>query len=152
MARHFVKAFYADGGMERAVTTHNDHSFTGQQVKDFNIPTFSPREFVVRVVWRWESETVLLVASESCRVDEYPLRSGIVRASALTLHKFERLDAIDEIPQTRITWIQQPDMGGFIPSRAVRGAAVRQMMYEGLAKVEALALSNPPPPPFPAGI
>ncbi|GMI24816.1 hypothetical protein TeGR_g13144, partial [Tetraparma gracilis] len=129
MGRHFVKAFYADGGTERAVTTHNDHSFTGQLVMDFNIPTFSPREFVTRSVWRWESETVLLVVTESCLAEQYPVRPGIVRASVLTLEKFERLDPVGEVPQTRIAWMQQPDMGGLIPSQAVRGAAVGQMMY-----------------------
>ncbi|GMI25387.1 hypothetical protein TeGR_g1751, partial [Tetraparma gracilis] len=129
MARHFVKAFYADGGMERAVTTHNDHSFTGQLLMDLNIPTVSPREFVTRSVWWWESETVLLVATESCLAEQYPRRPGIVRASVVSLQKFEQLDPIDEIPQTRVMFMQQPDMGGFIPSRAVRAAAVGQMMY-----------------------
>ncbi|GMI41293.1 hypothetical protein TeGR_g7447 [Tetraparma gracilis] len=129
MARHFVKAFYADGGTERAVTTHNDHSFTGQLLMDFNVPTFSPREFVTRYVWRWESETVLLVVSESCLAEKYPIRPSIVRGSVVTLEKFERLEPIGVIPQTRITWTQQPNMGGLIPSRAVRGAAVGQMMY-----------------------
>ncbi|GMI29072.1 hypothetical protein TeGR_g11360 [Tetraparma gracilis] len=129
MGRHFVKAFYADGGTERAVTAHNGHSFTGQQLMDFNIPTFSLREFVTRYVWRWESETVLLVASESCLAEQYPIRPGIVRGSAVTLEKFERLDPLGEIPQTRISFTRQPDMGGLIPSKAVRGAAVGQMMY-----------------------
>jgi hypothetical protein len=129
MARHFVKDFYADGGMERGVTTHNDHSFTGQLLMDLNIPTFSPREFVTRSVWRWKSETVLLVASESCLVDQYPIRAGIVRGSTTTLHKFERLDLLGEIPQTRVTWTRQPDLGGLIPTRAVRGAGIKMMMY-----------------------
>jgi hypothetical protein len=129
MARHSIKSHYAKGGMEYNVTAHNDHSCTGQQVRDFNIPTFSPREFVTRVVWRWESETALLVAFESILTEQYPIRPGIVRGSVVTLHKFERLAPIGEIPQTRITWTQQPDMGGFIPSQAVRGAAVGQMMY-----------------------
>ena len=129
MARHKVQEFFANGGLERDMQMHSDHSFTGQQVRDFKIPTFSPREFVVRSVWRWESETVLLVATESCLAEQYPIRPGIVRGSVMTLKKFERLDPLGEIPQTRITWTQQPDMGGLIPSRAVRGAAVGQMMY-----------------------
>jgi hypothetical protein len=146
MARHFVKAFYADGGSERAVTTHNDHSFTGQLVMDFNIPTFSPREFVTRVLWRWESETVLLVVTESCLAEQYPIRPGIVRGSVVTLEKFERLDPLGEIPQTRITWTQRPDMGGLIPSKAVRGAAVGQMMYVRSMRCAVLKrLPNPPP-------
>ncbi|GMI30415.1 hypothetical protein TeGR_g15014 [Tetraparma gracilis] len=127
--RHEIKAFFADGGVESAVTVHNSHYVTGQQLRDFNIPTFSPREFVARSVWRWESETELLLVTESCLAEQYPIRPGIVRASVTTLRKFERLDPVGEIPQTRITWTQQPDMGGFIPSKAVRGAAVGQMMY-----------------------
>ncbi|GMI35292.1 hypothetical protein TeGR_g2861 [Tetraparma gracilis] len=128
-ARSKVQEFYNNGGLERDVQTHNDHSFTGQQVRDFKIPTFSPREFVSRVVWRWESETVLLVVTEGCLDGKYPIRPGIVRGSAVTLEKFERLDPVGEIPQTRITWTQQPDMSGLVPSRAVRGTAVSQMMY-----------------------
>jgi hypothetical protein len=92
MARHFVKAFYADGGMERAVTAHNDHSLTDQLLMDFNIPTFSPRDFVTRSVWRWENETVLLVVTESCLAVQYPVRPGILRASVMTLEKFESPD------------------------------------------------------------
>ncbi|GMI57913.1 hypothetical protein TeGR_g6018 [Tetraparma gracilis] len=129
MSRNFAKVFYEGGGVEYAVTVHNDHFFTGQQVRDFNIPTFSPREFMTRSVWRWESDTMLLAVTESCLADKHSIRPGIVRASVLTLEKFERLDPLGEIPQTRITSKQQPDMGGFIPSRAVRGAAVGQMMY-----------------------
>jgi hypothetical protein len=127
-ARSKVQEFYNNGGLERDVQTHNDHSFTGHQVRDFKIPTFSPREFVSRVVWRWESETVLLVVTEGCLDGKYPIRPGIVRGSAVTLEKFERLDPVGEIPQTRITWTQQPDMSGLVPSRAVRGTAVSQMM------------------------
>jgi hypothetical protein len=127
--RDYVKAFFANGGVERAVTVHNSHYVTGQLLMDFKIPTFSPREFVARSVWWWESETVLLVATEGCLAEQYPIRPGIVRASATTLHKFERLSPLGEIPQTRITWTRQPDMGGFIPSQAVRGAAIGQMMY-----------------------
>ncbi|GMI33215.1 hypothetical protein TeGR_g6242 [Tetraparma gracilis] len=128
-ARSKVQEFFANGGLERNVQTHSDHSFTGQQVRIFKIPTFSPREFVARVVWRWESGNVLLVVTESCLAERYPTRPGIVRASVTTLEKFERLDPVGEIPQTRVTWTQQPDMGGLIPSQAVRGAAVGQMMY-----------------------
>jgi hypothetical protein len=127
--RQDVKEFFADGGVERAMMAHSEHSYVGQLLRDFNIPTLSPREFVARCVWRWESETVLLVAIESCLDDQYPSRPGIVRASVITLRKFERLNPLGEIPQTRFTWTQQPDMGGLIPSRAVRGAAVGQMMY-----------------------
>ncbi|GMI24556.1 hypothetical protein TeGR_g3140 [Tetraparma gracilis] len=57
------------------------------------------------------------------------IEPGIVRATVTTLEKFERLDPLCAIPQTRITWTQQPDMGGLIPSKAVRGAAVGQMKY-----------------------
>jgi hypothetical protein len=70
-----------------------------------------------------------------------------VRASAVTLEKFERLDPVDEIPQTRLTWTQQPDMGGFIPSKAVRGAAVGQMMYVRLHALVLKRLPLTPPPP-----
>jgi hypothetical protein len=129
MSRQFVKEFYADGGLDKVVTKGNDHSFVGMILKDFNIPTFSPREFVSKVVWRWESETVLLVVTEACLANQYPIRPGIVRGSVSLLEKFERLDALGETPQTRITWTQQPDLGGLIPSQAVRGAAVGQMMY-----------------------
>jgi hypothetical protein len=149
MARHYVKAFYADGGMERAVQVHNDHGYIGQLLMDFNIPTFNPREFVTRCIWRWESEHVLLVATESCLADQFPIRPGIVRGTVVTLHKFKRLDPLGEIPQTRITLTQQPDMGGLIPSKAVRGAAVGQMMY--VRRMEALKLKRcllPPPRPL----
>ena len=52
-----------------------------------------------------------------------------MRGSVLELEKFERLDPVGGIPQTRVTWTQQADIVGLIPSWAVRGAAVDQMLY-----------------------
>jgi hypothetical protein len=52
-----------------------------------------------------------------------------VRGSASVLAKFEQVVSIGEIPQTRLTWFQQPDLGGRIPKKLVGRAAVSQMMY-----------------------
>jgi hypothetical protein len=129
MARHFMKSFYGGGGMERSVNKVNDHNFVTQIVFDYRIPTFKPREFVQRVVWRWEDATTLLVAAESCSSEAHPVRPSFVRGSASVLAKFEQVVSIGEIPQTRLTWFQQPDLGGRIPKKLVDRAAVSQMMY-----------------------
>jgi hypothetical protein len=149
MARHHVQNFYADGGMEASLQKHNDHSFVYRNVQDFKIPTVSAREFVTRSEWRWESETVLLQVVESCTGEQYPIRPGIMRGSVLELEKFERLDPVGGIPQTRVTWTQQADIVGLIPSWAVRGAAVDQMLY--VRRVRSAERAPPPPsssPPF----
>ena len=129
MARHFVKASHASGSLERAITTHNDHCFTGQQVIDLKIPTFDPREFVSRVVWRWENEKTLLVATETCDSPLFPIRASIVRGSVVSLAKFEKLEPIDDFPQTRLTWTLQPDLAGLVPKKLVNAGVVQQLIY-----------------------
>ncbi|GMI27225.1 hypothetical protein TeGR_g1033, partial [Tetraparma gracilis] len=95
--RDYVKAFFANGGMERAVTVHNRHYVAGQLLMDFNIPTFSPREFVARSVWRWESEKVLLVATESCLAEQYP-----IRYVSNMRKRFDKSPAIDAASSLRL--------------------------------------------------
>jgi hypothetical protein len=126
--RKKINDFYGGAGLERAQTTHNEHSYTCQLVQDLAIPTISLREFVSKVLWRWESETVLVVVTESCLSERYPIRKGYVRGTVKILERFEKLAPRGRVPQTRVTWIQQPDLGGLIPSAAVRGAAIGQMM------------------------
>jgi hypothetical protein len=115
--------------LERGATKVSDHCVIAQLLADFRIPTVSPREFVTRCVWRWESDVVLLVALESCSSEDFPVRSSIVRGTVRTLAKFEVLEPAGDVPQTRLTWTQQPDMGGLLPKKAVNGAAVGQLMW-----------------------
>jgi hypothetical protein len=117
------------GGLERSVTEINKHSFTIHLVHDFGIPGFLPREFVQKFMWRWENDYTLLVAYDSYASPTFPESSKYVRATATTLAKFEALEPIGEVPQSRLTWLQHPDMGGYIPKKAMASAATKQLMY-----------------------
>ena len=129
MARDFIKIFYEGGGFENSMIEHNGHSSTGRLVIDLKIPGISRREFVTQIVWKKMNKSVLLVVIDSYAPIEYPERSKYVRASATTLAKYEQLEPKGGIPQTLLTWTQQPDMKGFIPKKFIDGAAVGQLMY-----------------------
>jgi hypothetical protein len=84
--------------------------------------TFTPREFFMRTVWRWRSETVLVVATAPLPA---PPNSKYTRATSYLLWVFEQLP--EAIEQTRVTLVQTVNMGGIIPPSAVTKGAIKQL-------------------------
>jgi hypothetical protein len=111
-------------------TPQNDHDYTLHLVRDDPALGRSAREFVTRTVWRWESESVLLVATkDASNENRYPVRASPVRGSITQLEKFERLEPIGAAPQTRITWTRQVQLGGGAPKKALAANTVKELAH-----------------------
>ena len=80
------------------------------------------------VVWRWSSESTLNVCVESTEIEAIPVKDKYVRASASNLFEYKKLPPLGAVPQTRVTFVAQVDVGGNVPRRlADRGGAGRLM-------------------------
>ena len=114
VSRKALKGHFKSGGLERSLTKANDHSFVFTFTRDYQIPTFQPRAFVTRVIWRWTDDgTTIQIASESFNDDiNHPPRAGIVRGFTTVLTELKRLDPVGDVPQTRLTYVQQVNVGG----------------------------------------
>jgi hypothetical protein len=113
MSRSALRAHYKSGGLERSLTKVNEHDFVYMFMRDYHVPTFQPRAFVMRVVWKWVDESTLLIASESVDdLENHPPRDGVVRGSTTVLSELKRLSPVGDIPQTRLSYTQQVNPGG----------------------------------------
>ncbi|GMI42647.1 hypothetical protein TeGR_g12568, partial [Tetraparma gracilis] len=113
MSRNALKEHYKSGGLERSLTKTNEHDYVYAIGRDYHIPGAQPRDFVTRVIWKRVDESTLVIASESfVDLEIHPPRDGVVRASTTVLAELKMLDAVGDVPQTRMTYTQQVDLGG----------------------------------------
>jgi hypothetical protein len=113
MSRNALKEHYKSGGLERSLTKINEHDYVYVFGRDYHIPGAQPRDFVMRVIWKRVNESTLVIASESfVDLENHPSRDGVVRASTTVLTELKMLDAVGEVPQTRLTYTQQVNLGG----------------------------------------
>ena len=136
MSRENQKVHVAFGGLERDLVKVNDHQNIYHVAIDLAIPRFLPRQWVNKLIWKWdEGKQELMVAGEGVQHDGFPERKEYLRASGSALYKYKREAEVGEIPQTKVTWIQQVDLGGAIPKRVQNRQGVGQLMYvRALAK------------------
>jgi hypothetical protein len=136
MSRENQKEHVAFGGLERDLVKVNDHQNIYNVVFDLAIPRFLPRQWVNKLIWKWdEGKQELMVAGEGVQHDGFPERKEYLRASGSALYKYTREAEVGEIPQTKVTWIQQVDLGGAIPKWVQNRQGVEQLMYvRALAK------------------
>jgi hypothetical protein len=129
-SRENQKAHVAFGGLDRNLKKINDNQDIFHVVYDLSIPGFLPRQFVSRVVWEWAAdETELTVVADSVEHTDFPKRKEYLRASSTVVVKYKQEAEVGEIPQTKVTWTQQVDLGGRIPKRAQNQQGVGQLMY-----------------------
>jgi hypothetical protein len=137
MSRRALKAHAKNGGLERSLTKTNDHAYTYAFARDYRVPGFQPREFVLKVVWKWVSTSTLVVVTESFDDEErHPRRSGYVPAWTTILTKLERLEGVDGLPQTRLTYTQQVDVGGAIPKSFVTKGSQRALIHTSKMRLQ----------------
>jgi hypothetical protein len=130
MSRRSLKAHAKSGGLERTLIKANGHSYVYKFARDYGARGFSPRDFVLRVVWKWISTSTLVIVTESFEDDaRHPRRSGYVRGYTTVLTKLERIEAVGGTPQTRLTYTQQVDVGGAIPKSIVTKGSQRALIH-----------------------
>jgi hypothetical protein len=104
------KEYKKKRGIERSLSTINQHSDVYRVVYGMPISGISPREWVTKRVWKWINEDTLVVGVDSIE-DEvaYPLNPKYLRATSTISFKFERKENIDGTPQTEAVMTQNVD-------------------------------------------
>jgi len=129
----------------KTLTAVNSHHRVYHTVVDHvRVPGFSPREFVSRQVWQRQDAETFLVAYESFANADYPTRSEYVRGYSRTLFEYVKLPAVSGVPQTRVTFTSEIDMGGIIPkvaqkigsSKVLRSLSVMRKRFDKSLEVD----------------
>jgi hypothetical protein len=130
MSRENMKGHVAFGGLDRDLQKINDHQNIFHVVYDLSIPTFLPRQFVSRIVWKWAGDKKeLTVVADSVKNTDFPERKEYLRASATGMYQYKQEAEVGELPQTKVTFTQQVDLGGVIPKWAQNRQGVGTLMY-----------------------
>ena len=111
-----MNEFKENGGREKMITKHNDHSQIDRKVFDFtNWNSLNrPRELLGQNVWKWENDahSKMNIASSPIIDEELAPSSGkrFIRATMYTLLKLERLEPVAGFPRTKVTYFAQEDL------------------------------------------
>ena len=121
---------------QRSLVSDNEHSAVFRFVKDFNVPGFAPREWVLRMLWRKPTDDTVVVCYESIKGLNYTSASGekFVQASNMVYNVYKRLDPIGEMPQTHVTWTQRIEMKGYVPLSFVNTSLPKQLMHASMMR------------------
>jgi hypothetical protein len=130
LSRENQKEHVAFGGLDRNLKKINDHQNIYHAVYDFSIPGFLPRQFVSMVVWKWEEDKKeLTVVYDDVKHTAFPECKEYLRASTTSICTYKQEADVGKIPQTKVTWTQQVDLGGNIPRWAQNRQGVGTLMY-----------------------
>ncbi|GMI40481.1 hypothetical protein TeGR_g7371, partial [Tetraparma gracilis] len=103
MSRENMKEHVAFGGLDRDLVRINDHQDIYHVVYDLSIPTFLPRRFVSRVVWKWEEDKKeLTVVYDDVKHTAFPECKEYLRASATGMSQYKQEADVGKIPQTKL--------------------------------------------------
>jgi hypothetical protein len=82
------------------------------------------------IVWKWTADKKeLTVVYDDIKHTNFPECKEYLRASATAIFKYKQEADVGELPQTKVTYIQQVDAGGAIPKWAQNRQGVGQLMY-----------------------
>ncbi|GMI43573.1 hypothetical protein TeGR_g4439, partial [Tetraparma gracilis] len=130
LSRENMKEHVTFGGLDRDLLKINHHQDIYHVVYDLSIPGFLPRQFVSRVVWKWAADKQeLTVVADSVKHTDFSVRKEYLRASGTAIYLYEQEVKAGGIPQTKVTWTQQLDLGGAIPKLVQNRQGVGQLMY-----------------------
>ncbi|GMH53091.1 hypothetical protein TL16_g01370 [Triparma laevis f. inornata] len=131
MTRENMKLHYDFGGIDRKVVKLSDHSELFHNAIDFGVRSFAPREWLAKSTWKMVDENTIIVGVEDIEDDDFPIgcKKGYVRASSIAFWKYKRLPEENGFPQTSVTYCQQIDLKGFIPSFAMNSRIVQTLEY-----------------------
>ena len=128
MSRENRKIHVADGGLERDFRKENEHHGLLRVVLDLHIPGLQPREFLSAQVWRRQGDKLAAVY-DNVEHEDFPLDVSLVRGTTQVYLEYEKLKPVGGLPQTRVTFTQQIDLGGLIPKSLVNGSVVKTLVY-----------------------
>jgi hypothetical protein len=116
--------------LEKELKKINGHQNIYHVVIDLPIPGFLPRQWVQMMIWKWKEEkNELTVVADSVEHAAFPERKEYLRGSSTIVCKYKQEAEVGGIPQTKVTYTQQVDVGGAIPKWAQNRQGVGQLMY-----------------------
>jgi hypothetical protein len=126
----------------------NDHQNIYHFVYDLSIPRFLPRQWVTKIVWKWAADKKeLTVVYDDVKHDAFQESEAYQRASATAIYQYKQEVEVGGIPQTKVTYTVQVDLGGAIPKRMQNRQGVGDLMYgASMPPTSPAPPPNPPPP------
>jgi len=112
----------------RTLVHDNGHSAVFHFAKDFRIPGFAPREWVLRLLWKKLAVDVVVVCYESIN-EQNEANNKYVRASNYVYNQYKRLEPLGGVPQTHVTWTQRVELGGFVSRQIINAFAPKQLVH-----------------------
>jgi hypothetical protein len=130
MSRENMQVHVAYGGLDRNLKKINDHQSIFHVVFDLSIPGFKPRQFVTANIWKWgEDKKELTVGVDSVDHGDFPERKEYLRASTTHVWQYKQEADMKGVPQTRVTWTVQVDVGGAVPKWVQNLKSVDTLRY-----------------------
>ena len=132
-SRRNLNDFYGkDGGILKNIFKNNNHCFVNRSVYAI-MPGFHHREFVWKVMWKRISADEVIVVYKPIEVNavwNFPTAEGkVLRASSWTWVRFRRLPAFLGISQTKISYMSQLDMAGYVPVDLINAIIPSRLMF-----------------------
>lgn len=120
-SREFNRSLEGIGIIDATVIHINDHSLYYLTTRDLGIPGMAQREFRLKVLWKTDHDgNVIIDITNTTGCDKsHPVKPKTVAASAHTVWKFQALPPIENVSQTRVTFMSRADLKGTIPSQII---------------------------------
>ena len=113
MSREGVRTHLEKGGIEKHIRRINDHSQFYVTSRDL-IPGFGPREWRSRVIWKKDDDKIVIVYEDTKDFDNDVVRTGVL-GSAQSTWVLERMPLVQDMEQTRVTFVSRVDIGMPLP-------------------------------------
>ena len=144
--RREMKAHFEKGGLWRSFKHTNDHNIDFTHAKDYSVPGIQPREWHMRIIWKWIDEKTLHITYSDVDHDSDHDSSGgrrdsvrrsmsgvhdrrnVIKTNSDLSHKFETLEPINGVPQTRVTYTTRMDLKGIIPGFIIQKQGASHLM------------------------
>ncbi|GMI38047.1 hypothetical protein TeGR_g2496 [Tetraparma gracilis] len=125
---------------EETLTWINSHHGVFRFILGLGAPGFDAREWILEHVWRKEGEDALATYYEHIPLHPHFHDSESTYAkgnSSEVIFRYERLPPLaGGIPQTRLTYTQQVDLGGAIPKSVVNNKGPERLMVVSRARMQ----------------
>ena len=118
--RNYNEFSQKDGGVLRNIFQYPNHSLVNRSVYDIGIPGFSDREFVWKTIWKKIDDTIVVVYEPISELDAAwnftETSANVVRAKSWVLATFRKLDDVNGISQTEMTYLAHMNLAGHVPA------------------------------------
>ncbi|GMH84308.1 hypothetical protein TL16_g09884 [Triparma laevis f. inornata] len=131
--RERMQRHYNPFGIGSKMLKLNEHSLIYHVIYEIS-ERISPREWLTKFVWKMEDGgNTIVICFEDVDHDDFPVGAGkgYVRASSSGFMRYTRLPTKlpGSIPQTSITYYQQVDLKGYLPTFFIKIKIIKQLSH-----------------------